>query len=596
MRLVATPNNMARSPSGQVPAARTTARKLILRNFLAPGDIVMLTAAVRELHHAYPGQFLTDVRTSCPDLWLHNPYLTALCEQDPQVEVIDCEYPLIDHSNSAPFHCIHGFVHFLNERLGLNIQPRTFGGDIHLSPEEKSWVSQVHELGGRRFPFWLIVSGGKFDFTAKWWSADRFQAVVDHFRDRIQFVQVGEIGHHHPRLRGTVDLRGRTDLRELIRLVYHAQGVLCGVTALMHLAAAIETYPTRPRLRPAVIVAGGREPTHWQAYPNHQFIHTIGALPCCETGGCWRSRAKPLGDGAEQDAPANLCVDLAGPLPRCMDMISAADVISRITKYFDGGATRYLKRAELAAAHRAVRASEVPPTFDSTFNIVTAPQAVRAFTRAAVARRRFEGAGIIVCSRPDEVVPLFASQGRGGRATPFTYYTQATPSTTEATSIAALGGSIHIVQPGHSPIVEALMSTPWRHVLLLADGRLDVVERMWAAFGKPHRAAALFAANDDACVRPALWRLCGKAPPGQVAGRAVILDRQRCWRALQLWRRLCDHPYLFVEESGGELGALYFALRMLNLPCELLAKRTEMTGAIPLEFPPPPAPQLPAQT
>jgi hypothetical protein len=43
-------------------------RKLILRNFQSPGDILMLTAAVRDLHRAHPGEFLTDVRTSCPGL------------------------------------------------------------------------------------------------------------------------------------------------------------------------------------------------------------------------------------------------------------------------------------------------------------------------------------------------------------------------------------------------------------------------------------------------------------------------------------------------------------------------------------------------
>ena len=50
--------------------------KLILRNFQSPGDIVMLTAAVRDLHLAYPGRFATDVRTSCPALWEHNPWIT----------------------------------------------------------------------------------------------------------------------------------------------------------------------------------------------------------------------------------------------------------------------------------------------------------------------------------------------------------------------------------------------------------------------------------------------------------------------------------------------------------------------------------------
>ncbi len=80
-------------------------------------------------------------------------------------------------------------------------------------------------------------------------------------------------------------------------------------------------------------MAGGREPPQWEAYPHHQFIHTVGALRCCDNGGCWKSRTLPLGDGADSDRPENLCVDVIGALPRCMDMISADDVISRIEMY-----------------------------------------------------------------------------------------------------------------------------------------------------------------------------------------------------------------------------------------------------------------------
>ena len=56
-----------------LPCTGRAVRKLVLTNFQSPGDIVMLTAAVRDLHRAHPGEFLTDVRTSCPDLWLNNP-------------------------------------------------------------------------------------------------------------------------------------------------------------------------------------------------------------------------------------------------------------------------------------------------------------------------------------------------------------------------------------------------------------------------------------------------------------------------------------------------------------------------------------------
>jgi ADP-heptose:LPS heptosyltransferase len=326
--------------------------KLILRNFLSPGDIVMLTAALRDLHRCYPNKFITDARTSCMELWQNNPYLTPLEETDPEVRAVDCYYPLIHQSNQRPYHFIHAFIADLNEKLRLDIKPTEFKGDIHLSEREKAWPSQACDIFGDDRPFWIIASGGKHDFTNKWWDPGRFQKVVDHFRDKIQFFQVGHADHHHPALDGVIDLRGRTNLRHLVRLVYHAQGVLCGVTSLMHLAAAVPTRPGAAPTRACVVVAGGREPSQWEAYPHHQFIHTIGALPCCATGGCWKSRLVPLGDGDEKDDPQNLCTNVAGNLPRCMDMITAEEVIRRIKFYFEGGMLSFLPSGAPALPER----------------------------------------------------------------------------------------------------------------------------------------------------------------------------------------------------------------------------------------------------
>ena len=330
------------------PGAAGVPQKLILRNFQSPGDIVMLTAAVRDLHRAYPGRFLTDVRTSCPDLWLHNPHLTAIADDDPEATTLDCEYPLIHRSNQAPYHFVHGFIEFLNDRLGLQVKPTRFKGDIHVSAAEKEWFARVEREHGANTPFWLLASGGKYDYTIKWWDHARYQRVVDHFRGRIEFVQVGEDGHHHPPLRGVVDLRGRTRLRQLVLLMYHAQGAVSAVSLLMHLAAAVETAPGMPRNRPCVVIAGGREPPHFTAYPYHQYIHTVGALRCCDHGGCWKSRTLPLGDGDSKDD--ELCVDVVGSLPRCMDMITADEVIHRIEWYFRGGAVEYLPQPCAAVA------------------------------------------------------------------------------------------------------------------------------------------------------------------------------------------------------------------------------------------------------
>jgi ADP-heptose:LPS heptosyltransferase len=320
-----------------VPAAQ----KLILSCSLSPGDVVVMTAAVRELHRHYPGKYVTDVRTPCPAIWENNPHITPLDGADRTTRHISMHYDGgqgnvswadINRSNQLPAHFLCGYAEHLGNSLGLApLRPTEFKGDIHLSPLEKSWMSQVQEVTGEPTRFWLINAGGKSDYTTKIWPRESFQQVVDHFQGRLTFVQVGETGHTHPDLDGVIDLRGKTDLRQLIRLVYHASGILCGVTLLMHLAAAVESPPWAPSLRPCVVLGGGREPAHWEAYPGHQYLHTIGALPCCAWGGCWRSRTVPLGDGSEQDL--SLCERPIDGHPECMRLITPERVIEAIELY-----------------------------------------------------------------------------------------------------------------------------------------------------------------------------------------------------------------------------------------------------------------------
>ena len=327
----------SKKPLVLIPHPHAAREKLILRCWYSLGDITLLTAAVRELHTAYPGRYLTDLRTPFDDLWLHNPYITPVREDEGRV--VECDYALLSESNRAPYHCIHSFTQNLADQLGVQIRSRLFKGDVHLHPIEKAWTPQVAEIVGADVPYWIISAGGKHDITIKWWSSERWQAVVDHFRGRILFAQIGAKGDHHPALRGVIDLREKTSVRQLIRLVYHSAGVLCPVTGVMHLAAAVPVRPDRPLNRACVVIAGGREPSHWEAYPHHQFLHTLGALSCCDNGGCWKSRTVTLGDGDARDK--SLCIDPvkssrrknAPMLPRCMDMITPDTAIAAIERY-----------------------------------------------------------------------------------------------------------------------------------------------------------------------------------------------------------------------------------------------------------------------
>ncbi|MGH7140201.1 MAG: glycosyltransferase family 9 protein, partial [Pirellulales bacterium] len=342
------PQPLARAGRPAKPARRAAAAcdQLVLQSFQSPGDVVMLTAAVRDLHLAHPGRFQTDVRTSVPALWENNPYVTPLDAATLSVKTVEMHYDLINQCNTLPYHFVHGYVQHLERQLGIDIPVTSFHGDIHLAPDEKQWMSQVEELGFDG-AFWIVMAGGKHDFTAKWWNPGSYQEVVDHFRGRIQFVQCGEDGHFHPPLDGVINLVGKTDARQFIRLMYHAAGVLCPVTYAMHLAAAVETKPGRPSHRACVVIGGGREPPHWEAYPHHQYISTVGALPCCQNGGCWRSRCQTVGDGDAKDQQGALCerpVQVSPQLriPQCMEMITAEDVIRRIELYYEGETLAYL--------------------------------------------------------------------------------------------------------------------------------------------------------------------------------------------------------------------------------------------------------------
>lgn len=299
-------------------------RKIILTSNQCPGDMVMLSAAIRDLQTAHPGCFAVDVRTPHPDLWKNNPHLTPI--PDGEGEVIEAHYPLIQQSNQGAHHFVHAYRQYLETKLGVTIPQGAFRGDIHLTDEEKSTRPM-------KAPYWVIGAGGKRDFTAKWWDPQRWQAVVHHFAGKVKFVQVGDSRDVHPALSGVIDMRGKTSLRDLIVLIHHSAGVLCHVTSFMHLSAALPMEGGR--IRPCVVVAGGREPSHWERYPGHAFLDTIGQLPCCASGGCWKARVVP-GLGGDHDK--SLCampveVRKGVHLPECLNRIQPADVIAAVERF-----------------------------------------------------------------------------------------------------------------------------------------------------------------------------------------------------------------------------------------------------------------------
>lgn len=291
--------------------------KLLLKTDQAPGDALAMTAAIYSLHKAHPTRYMTAVESLWPEVFEHNPDVVPASSGMADLQM---HYPAIHKSNERGIHFMQGWCEFLGMALGVHVPLLTNRPRLYF--EEPPPVVEN---------FWVVCSGGKSDFTAKLWGHDNYQMVVYMLKGYTKFVQVGAAGgdNNHRPLEDVVDMLGKTSLRGLFDLVRRARGVLCGVSLLMHAAAALE--------KPAVVVAGGREPVQWNSYPRQQYVHTVGALGCSDTqgkigGACWRSRTVPLGDNQYLDKdtcerPVN------GKTPKCMTIISPQEVAKLIMRY-----------------------------------------------------------------------------------------------------------------------------------------------------------------------------------------------------------------------------------------------------------------------
>lgn len=216
-------------------------------------------------------------------------------------------------------------------------------GHIYLSDAEKR--APVSDLVGNDLPYWVIMPGGKSDIPVKMWRENYWQEVVNHFAGKIQFVQVGRTGQEHggrhinPVLKGVVNLIDKTSLRDLIRLVYHAEGCASGDTSLMHMVAAVPLPPKKMGPRPGVVIAGGRTGVADVQYPGQTVISAAGTMPCCLHGGCFRDS----------------CEHTDGRYANCMTGLGPGRVIDAIEQYYRGGRLKYLQTGNQAGAAQMAR-------------------------------------------------------------------------------------------------------------------------------------------------------------------------------------------------------------------------------------------------
>lgn len=353
------------SGGGNLPKA------VVFNNKQKIGDSLMFTCAVRDFKKAFPDVKL-GIRMTAGHILDNNPYTDPSINPEEWKQLAEKQVAhlpreerdkkavfdlgegkffvkigpglLTNKSNSLDWHFANAYRLSIEKQLGLTIPQGESRPDI--------WLTQEEYDAPRPFaqPYWVICVTGEKGWGCKMYPIDRWQKVVDQ-NPKLTFVQIGTKGDNPPRLEGknVIDMVGKTEdkhtgVRSLFKLFLNAEGSIGLVSFHMHLSGGL--------YKPAVIIAGAREPVSFTRYAGHQYLANDGCLPCAVTA-CWKCDIKACtnlvdlsGNGLvlQRDSRGKALIkpeEESKVMPKCVDMIEPEEVTKAIQQYYIGGRLKY---------------------------------------------------------------------------------------------------------------------------------------------------------------------------------------------------------------------------------------------------------------
>lgn len=329
------------APKDSVPA------EIVFHNRQRVGDMLVFTCGIRDFKAAYP-HVRVNVISTAGHVWDHNPHIDRTLLATPENTIKIGPGSLTNSSNRKDWHFCNAFRVSIEEALSIHIPQGESRPDIYLTQEEYDAPRLFRD------PYWVICTTGEKGWGTKMYPNSKWQEVIDQNPDLL-FVQIGTKEDDAPRLKGpnVIDHIGKTQskeagIRDLFKLFLNAEGSIGLVSFHMHLSGALG--------KPAVVIAGAREPVHFTRYPGHAYLSTDGMLPCA-TKACWHcamsacsnlvdlkgqsivltKEEKKLNGQSVEFKVLNQRLGDAGIHPKCVEIIDASEVTRAIRMYYLGG-------------------------------------------------------------------------------------------------------------------------------------------------------------------------------------------------------------------------------------------------------------------
>ena len=231
-----------------------------IKSFVHIGDYALLTGAARNIRLQHPNFMFKFIgRDGYKDLFLHNPDFTD--------EPSDMDLPLIkygtrdDEIHASNGSLVESYTRNVCNALGLAQVPISVRTPVFtLTDDEIAW-------GSRFRGSWLVNANCQTCSVSKYYPY--WKEVVRELRGMgLRIVQVGgnEERDVTTELDDVEDMRGKTNIRQYLGMVYNCAGILTPPSGIQNLGAAWG--------KPTVVVVGCREPNELTDYPNCVYLRS----------------------------------------------------------------------------------------------------------------------------------------------------------------------------------------------------------------------------------------------------------------------------------------------------------------------------------